>query len=109
MKPQNEPSSPAFIRPRALAVRWASSLAGIYRQVENGTLPAMRIGNAIKIPLTAVENYERNALGAEAFLAGEKPTPPPDRPRRPDKRGRDPLPPPTDRTRARRSPGGARK
>jgi excisionase family DNA binding protein len=43
-----------------LAERWTISLAHAYRVVERGMLPSLRVGHAIRIPVAAVERYERD-------------------------------------------------
>lgn len=47
-----------------LAKRWAISLAHAYRAVERGELPAMRVGQAIRVPIDAVERHERRSSDA---------------------------------------------
>lgn len=43
---------------KQLAERWDCPLSSIYRQVETLKLPALRIGQGIRIPLAAVERFE---------------------------------------------------
>lgn len=55
----------AYISVKHLAERWATNTMAIYRQVESEKLPALRLGQSIRIPLAAVEEYERsNTSGA---------------------------------------------
>jgi excisionase family DNA binding protein len=51
-----------FLSVRQLAKRWQISMAHGYRMA--GTeIPALRIGGAVRIPLDAVEAFERKQLG----------------------------------------------
>lgn len=47
-----------------LAQRWSISLAHGYRFLERGELPSMRVGCALRVPLAAVEAYERRSSDA---------------------------------------------
>ena len=50
---------------KGLAQRWDCNLDAIYRQVKSGQLPALHIGQVIRIPIAAVESYEsENTTGA---------------------------------------------
>lgn len=51
---------------RATAKRWKVSPMTVYRMVEDGSLRAIRVGGrAIRIPVNAVEEYEKNNLMVE--------------------------------------------
>lgn len=51
-----------FLTVAQLSQRWAISLAHAYRIVERGAIPSMRVGQAVRVPLEAVENYERRSV-----------------------------------------------
>jgi hypothetical protein len=51
-----------FLTIRDLALRWAISSAHAYRMA-GSDLPVLRIGGAVRIPLDAVEAFERKQLG----------------------------------------------
>jgi predicted DNA-binding transcriptional regulator AlpA len=54
-----------YITVRDLAKRWGISRAHAYRVVERGLLPgAMRIANAIRVPIASVEAFERRSGAA---------------------------------------------
>lgn len=42
-----------------LAKRWSCSREVIYRQITAGRLAALHIGQAVRVPIDAVEAYER--------------------------------------------------
>lgn len=48
-----------------LARRWGCSREVLYRQIEAGRLKALHIGQAIRVPVTAVEQYERENTTGE--------------------------------------------
>ncbi|MFC7450504.1 helix-turn-helix domain-containing protein [Rhodococcus daqingensis] len=50
--------SATHISVKDLAARWGCTKVAIYRQVESGRIKALRIGQVIRIPLSAVEEYE---------------------------------------------------
>lgn len=52
---------------KGLAQRWDCNESAIYRQVHSKKLPALHIGQVIRIPIAAVEAYEsENTTGARA-------------------------------------------
>jgi excisionase family DNA binding protein len=53
-----------FLTVRQLAKRWSISEAHAYRTIERGELPSMRVGQAIRVPLAAVESHERQGAPA---------------------------------------------
>lgn len=50
-----------FMTVPQLAKRWGVSLAHAYRLVERGTVPSLRAGTAIRVPIAAVERIESSA------------------------------------------------
>jgi excisionase family DNA binding protein len=48
-----------FLTVPELARRWAISTPHAYRMVDAGIIQSFRLGRAIRIPLAAVEAYER--------------------------------------------------
>lgn len=63
-KPNREKEPKRYISAPQLAQRWSISRAHAYRMVERGELPGMRIGCAVRIPLEAVEAFERRSNDA---------------------------------------------
>jgi excisionase family DNA binding protein len=53
-----QPSEPAFISVGSLATRWETSSRTIYRELAAGRLPAVKIGDSTRIPMTAVHERE---------------------------------------------------
>lgn len=51
--------SAAYVSVKELAEKWGCHPAAIYKQVDGGRLAALRIGQTIRIPLTAVADFER--------------------------------------------------
>ncbi|MYV26410.1 excisionase family DNA-binding protein [Rhodococcus sp. DSM 6344] len=49
-----------YMSVKELAERWGCNLSSIYRQVKSGRLPALHVGNTIRIPIVAVEEFERS-------------------------------------------------
>lgn len=50
-----------------LADRWACPKSAIYQQIRTGALKALRIGGTIRIPLAAIDEFERrNTTGKAA-------------------------------------------
>lgn len=43
---------------KAIAERWNCDLTAVYRQVKARKLPALRVGNIIRIPIAAIEEFE---------------------------------------------------
>lgn len=43
---------------KELAERWECSREVLYQQVASGKIPALHIGQAVRIPIAAVEQYE---------------------------------------------------
>lgn len=59
--------APEYMSVKALAERWGCSREVLYRQISSGRVPALRIGHAIRIPIAAVEQFERtNTTGGQA-------------------------------------------
>jgi hypothetical protein len=56
------PEKPIFLSVRDLASRWALSIPAAYRAAGRD-VPILRIGGAVRIPLQAVENFEKAQLG----------------------------------------------
>jgi excisionase family DNA binding protein len=56
--------NPRYLTVPQLAQRWSVSLAHAYRVVDRGELPSMRVGQAIRIPIEAVEKHERTSANA---------------------------------------------
>ena len=51
---------------KELAARWAVCTATIYSLAKSGKLESLRIGNSIRIMVTAVAHYEQARVGAKA-------------------------------------------
>lgn len=51
-----------FLTARQLAARWSISLPHAYRLI-GSTLPAIRIGAAVRVPVEAIQQYEHLQLG----------------------------------------------
>lgn len=49
----------AYMTAKALAERWQCNPSVIYNQVTKGKIPALHIGNGIRIPVAAVEEFEQ--------------------------------------------------
>ncbi|MFC9549823.1 helix-turn-helix domain-containing protein [Rhodococcus sp. NPDC056960] len=47
-----------YVSVKQLAERWDCNEMAVYRLVQSEKLPALRIGQAIRIPIAAVEQYE---------------------------------------------------
>jgi excisionase family DNA binding protein len=47
-----------------LTVRWSVCRSTVYAMFESGELPRLRIGRAVRIPITAIEHFERAWAGA---------------------------------------------
>ncbi|MBJ7476801.1 helix-turn-helix domain-containing protein [Rhodococcus sp. (in: high G+C Gram-positive bacteria)] len=43
---------------KAIAERWNCDLTAVYRQVKARRLPALRVGNIIRVPIAAIEEFE---------------------------------------------------
>jgi excisionase family DNA binding protein len=52
-----------YLKVAELARRWAISHAQAYRVLDRGDLPSLRIGGALRVPLDAVETFEKRQLG----------------------------------------------
>lgn len=55
---------PRYLTVNQLVERWQISRAHAYRLIERGTLPSLRAGAVIRIPITAVEAHERRSADA---------------------------------------------
>ena len=61
---------------KTLADRWALHPSTVYRLIEKGDLPCLRIGGAVRVRLEDVEEYERCALSnPESSPSTENPRP----------------------------------
>ncbi|MCZ4615202.1 helix-turn-helix domain-containing protein [Rhodococcus qingshengii] len=49
-----------YMSVKELAERWNCDLTAIYRQVKARQLPALHVGKIIRIPVAAVEEFERS-------------------------------------------------
>ena len=47
-----------LLSPGALAARWEYHPESVRRKIRNGTLPAIRIGGRLRVPLEAIEKIE---------------------------------------------------
>lgn len=53
-----------YMSVKELAERWGISLPHAYRLIERGALPCLRAGNSIRVPIAAVEDYEKRGAAA---------------------------------------------
>lgn len=44
-----------------VAARWGVNVRTIAREIERGNLTAFRVGRCVRIPLSAIEEYEQGA------------------------------------------------
>ena len=51
-------TSNQLLSPGALAARWEYHPESVRRKIRNGSLPAIRLGTRLRIPLDAVEKIE---------------------------------------------------
>lgn len=51
----------------ATARRWGVSDAAVYRMLERKAMPCLRIGQAIRIPVEAINAYEAKQLAADTI------------------------------------------
>lgn len=59
--------SAAYMSVKKLAERWDTHPMAVYRQVDSGRLPALRLGQSIRIPVAAVEECESaNTTGIQS-------------------------------------------
>jgi excisionase family DNA binding protein len=64
VKPNREKEAKRYLTVSQLSERWSISLAHGYRLLERSELPSLRIGAAVRVPLQAVEEYERRSADA---------------------------------------------
>lgn len=67
--------SARMLRVKAVADMFGVSAATIYRAVKNGQLDALKIGNAIRIPVEALDAFREECAEAayQAFVIGDEP------------------------------------
>ncbi|SDD94730.1 helix-turn-helix domain-containing protein [Actinokineospora iranica] len=53
-----------YLRVKEVAVRFAVSPSTVYRAVEAGELPSVRIGGSVRIPEQALAAFEAAAFGS---------------------------------------------
>lgn len=51
--------TPLYMSVKDLAARWDCHVGVVYRQVSEGRIAALHIGNGIRIPIAAVEDFEQ--------------------------------------------------
>ncbi len=56
-----------LLRIDAAAARLAISRATLYRMIQRGEIPTIRIGSAVRVPVTALERW----LAAQSTTSGE--------------------------------------
>lgn len=60
MPNETAPGRDVFTR-EEVADRWGVNVRTITREIERGRLRAFRVGRCVRIPVSAVEEYERGA------------------------------------------------
>ena len=56
-------TEPKLLKAEVIAARWSVSPRTVYRLIETAALPSVVIAQrAVRVPLTAVEAYERERL-----------------------------------------------
>jgi excisionase family DNA binding protein len=55
---------PAYLTPQAFAEHFAISTMGAYRLLHSGAVKWVRVGRAMRIPITELERFAKDAEGA---------------------------------------------
>src|SRR5262245_17422468 len=55
----SSPQCTTFLSPNGLADRWGVARRTIYKMLQDGRLAHMRVGRAVRIPLSTIEDHER--------------------------------------------------
>jgi excisionase family DNA binding protein len=53
-----------YMTVKKLSQRWSISLPHAYKMIDRGEIPSLRVGCAVRVPIDAVEKFERNQLGS---------------------------------------------
>src|SRR5262249_27882173 len=62
----SSPQCTTFLSPNGLADRWGVARRTIYEMLQDGRLAHMRVGRAVRIPLSTIEDHERRSTCASS-------------------------------------------